>query len=273
MWPNADGDAELLAEQHIRNFLLSRGYFVSKTSRDGDIQDLLDRLAPQETDKKLLRLGGETDGGYLVPDDLEGIEYCFSPGVAETARFESDLAERGVRSFLADYSVERPPVESEMLHFEKRYLGSVDDGVFMTLGSWVERSLPNHDGDLLLQMDIEGSEYDVVFETPDSVWKRFRIAVIEFHGLHTAFNKYGLRLLRSCFQKLLRNFEIVHMHPNNGMYPLKRGSLEVPGLMEITFLRKDRVQTGRRATAFPHALDRPNFPDKRDVVLPACWYR
>ena len=26
-------------------------------------------------------IGGAGDGGYLVPDDLDGIEYCFSPGV------------------------------------------------------------------------------------------------------------------------------------------------------------------------------------------------
>ncbi len=44
-------------------------------------------------------MGGENDGGYLVPDDLEGIEYCFSPGVSNIATFELDCLNRG--SFLS----------------------------------------------------------------------------------------------------------------------------------------------------------------------------
>ena len=257
----------------IRNVILGRGYFVSETSGDNEVRHLLQTLAPYETDKTLVRLGGETDGGYLVPDDLGGIEYCFSPGVARTARFESALATRGIRSFLADHSVDGPPVESEMFHFVKKYLGATNDEIFMTLEAWVETSLPNYTGDLILQMDIEGSEYDVIAATPETVWKRFRILVIEFHGLHTMFNRYGLQFFRYCFRKLLAEFEIVHMHPNNVAIPAKRRDIEIPGVMEITFLRKDRIQSRKKGTIFPHALDRPNVPGRQDVALPECWYR
>ena len=257
----------------VRNVLLNNGYFVSTTSDDGDVREFLRKLKPYETDKKLVRMGGPTDGGYLVPDDLDGIEYCFSPGVADNARFESDLAKRGIRSFLADYSVDRSPVESEMLHFEKKYLGAVNNDSFMTLETWVEKSLPNHSRDLILQMDIEGSEYDVMVETPEIVWKKFRIVVIEFHGLHTVFNRYGLKLFSCCFQKMLNHFEVVHVHPNNVAIPVRRGDLEVPAVMEMTFLRKDRVLWRKESTLFPHPLDRRNCPGKRDVILPDCWYR
>lgn len=257
----------------IRNVFLSRGYFVSNTSKDNEVRDLLQSLTPYETDKELIRIGGEGDGGYLVPDDLGGIEYCFSPGVARTANFECDLANRGIRSFLADYSVDGPPVESDMFHFEKKYLGAVNNEVFMTLETWIEMSLPDHGGDLILQMDIEGSEYDVLAQTPDTVWRRFRIVVVEFHGLHTMFNRYGLKFFSFCFQKMLRNFDIVHIHPNNVAISARRGRLAIPGVMEITFLRKDRVGWRKRSTAFPHPLDCPSFPGKRDPVLPECWYR
>jgi hypothetical protein len=257
----------------IRNVLLSRGYFVSNTSADNDVRNFLRKLTPYETDKKLIRVGGETDGGYLVPDDLEGIEYCFSPGVARTSRFESELAKRGIQSFLADYSVDGPPVKSDMFHFVKKYLGATNDDIFMTLETWVEKSLPAYAGDLILQMDIEGSEYEVMAATPEAIWKRFRIIIIEFHSLHTMFNRYGLHFFRYGFQKLLADFEIVHIHPNNVAIPARRRDLAIPPVMEMTFLRKDRIRSQKKRAVFPHALDRPNVPDRQDVVLPECWYR
>jgi hypothetical protein len=87
---------------HIKNILLSRGYLLSTLASDNDVRKLLEKLAPHESDKQLIRIGGEDDGGYLVPDDLQGIEYCFSPGVGKTSKFEKDLSNRGIHSFLAD---------------------------------------------------------------------------------------------------------------------------------------------------------------------------
>jgi len=256
-----------------RNAFLGRGYFISRLSDENEIVDVLQRLKPRATDKELIRIGGDGDGGYLVPDDLDGIEYCFSPGVARTASFETELARKGIRSFLADYSVEGPPVTSEMFSFEKKFLGAHNDHVYTTLGAWVERSLPRYDGDLLLQMDIEGGEYDVMLETSESVWRRFRIVIIEFHGLHTLFNRYGLKSFRFCFQKLLNHFEVVHLHPNNAAFSARRGGLEIPGVMEMTFLRKDRIGRSEPCENFPHRLDRPNVDHKPDTPLPDCWYR
>lgn len=257
----------------MRNVFLKKGYFVSKLSSDSDVSDFVGMLKPYDTDKRLIRIGGEVDGGYLIPNDLVGIDYCFSPGVAETAGFEIELAKRGIRSFLADYSVDRPPVESEMFHFEKRYLGAVNNSIYMTLEAWIAKTLQENRQDLILQMDIEGNEYDVILATPESIWRRFRIVVVEFHGLHTIFNQYGLKLMTFCFRKLLEIFDIVHIHPNNVSVPLKRGELEVPSVMEMSFLRKDRVQWRKPSTHFPNPLDRPSVPSRRDLVLPACWYR
>ncbi len=249
--------------------------FVSKASSDIDVRRFLSSLIPYETDKKLIRIGGEGDGGYLVPDDMDGIDYCFSPGVAATSTFENDLASRGIRSFLADYSVDGPSISSEMFYFEKKYLGAVNDDVFMTLQHWMDKSLPDYGHDLLLQMDIEGSEYDVIQLTPSDVLRKFRIIIVEFHDLHNAFSQYSLRFLQGCLQKLMTDFEIVHIHPNNGAIsgPLKRNGLEIPRLVEITFLRKDRVEWKRRYRSFPHPLDTPNVVDRKDIVVPECWYR
>ena len=53
-----------------------------------ELKELIKALRPVKTKFDLIRIGGANDGGYLIPDDLEGIAACFSPGVADTASFE-----------------------------------------------------------------------------------------------------------------------------------------------------------------------------------------
>ena len=42
-------------------------------------------FAPYTTEHKLVRVGGDNDGGYLIPDDLEGIAADFPPAVGRVA--------------------------------------------------------------------------------------------------------------------------------------------------------------------------------------------
>lgn len=68
---------------------------------------LLDVLRPQPSPVPLMRLGGNWDGGYLLPDDLKDIAACFSPGVSNTKRFEDELLDRyGIPSHMCDFTSE-----------------------------------------------------------------------------------------------------------------------------------------------------------------------
>src|SRR5580765_5653334 len=117
----------MMLQVHLRNALLDRGYFLSKSSDLKEVENFISEVRSHETDKPLIRLGDAGDGGYILPDDLLGVEYCFSPGVSDNVSFESDLARRGIRSFLADYSNDAPPSRSEWFNFEKKFLGSTND--------------------------------------------------------------------------------------------------------------------------------------------------
>jgi len=86
------------------------------------VQSLLNKLWPVSCDKELIRLGVLGDGGYLVPDDLDGIEACFSPGVGFDSAFEKDCADRGMKIFLADGSVDKPAQSHELFVFTKNIL-------------------------------------------------------------------------------------------------------------------------------------------------------
>jgi len=138
-------------------------------TKPDDVLGLIGKLTPQDCGRNLIRIGGSGDGGYLIPDDLDGIEYCFSPGVSTVSNFENELANLNIKSFLADYSVDSPPIAREEFTFDKKFLGSTDYGQFFTLTSWKDKYLKDYAGDLILQMDIEGGEYEVIINTPDHV--------------------------------------------------------------------------------------------------------
>lgn len=255
----------------IREFLLNQNIWISRATDKHQLLGFFEAVRPKKTNHHLIRIGGKSDGGYLVPDDLEAIDACFSPGVSDVADFENDLAERGVRCFLADYSVEQPPLSNELFEFEKKYLGTTNNEIFMTLESWVRLKAPDAK-EAILQMDIEGAEYGVIFDTPLEVLANFRVLVIEFYGLDSLFNKRGFQFIDLIFAKILKNFVCVHAHPNNCYRPVRRGEVCIPPLMEFTFLRKDRITETSDATSFPHKFDKPNMPRNEDFPLPKCWY-
>ena len=256
----------------IKNFFLSRNIHLIKTTIDkGRILDFLAMTPPIQTEHDLVRLGGDGDGGYLVPDDIEGITACFSPGVSRVAAFEEELAGIGIPCFLADYSVDAPPVSNALFVFDKKFLGPFDAGHFISLESWVEAKAPAQ-SEFLLQMDIEGAEYGVILNTSSRTLQKFRILIIEFHELDTLYDKTGFDLINLTFRKLLQDFAIVHIHPNNWSPPVEYEDIAIPPIMEFTLLRKDRIQWMAPATAFPHRLDRINVPYNPDFALPKCWY-
>lgn len=104
------------------------------------IRDLLKTMHPRNSGHHLLRFGPESDGGYLLPDDLDGVIACFSPGVCETSGFEQDCASRGMPVYMADASVSGPASSSPLFHFKKKFIGAQNRGDFMTLQhGWMNR--------------------------------------------------------------------------------------------------------------------------------------
>jgi hypothetical protein len=251
----------------LTRFLLDRiGLDIVRSSTQEDFHQFLSLLQPHKSKFSLVRVGGQNDGGYLIPDDLEGLDAIYSPGVAASSDFEAYFASQGLRCFLADNSVDSPPIHNDKIIFEKKHIGLSTSGYEMTLENWVLRNTP-HSTNLVLQMDIEGSEWAVLTHAPESILTKFRIVVVEFHNLHRIFNSEGLASANLALTKLLQFFEIVHLHPNNGGGYIRFRNKQVPRVIEITFIRKDRVVNLEPTTIFPHKLDAPNLPNLRDFYL------
>jgi len=247
------------------------GIFPSRKSPEAELGKCLQAMRPLVPPVPLIRLGPEGDGGYLVPDDLAGIKECFSPGVSGISGFEEDCASRGMDVFLADASVDGPPVQHSRFHFTPRYIGAFSGDQFLSLDDWVSSTAVPTGNDLLLQMDIEGYEYESLLALSMDLQRRFRIVVVEFHNLHYLLDSAFFRIASRAFDKLLVTHACVHIHPNNVRPPVRLGRHAIPPMLEMTFLRRDRMGPIAFATEFPHPLDR-DTTSQPPVILPSCFY-
>jgi hypothetical protein len=257
--------------KRVKSILLKNNIRISETTEKQKLLDFISSVKPVKTNHELIRIGGSADGGYLVPNDFENVKVCFSPGVSDVADFEVDLAKRGIKSFLADYSVDAPPVSNSLFYFEKKFLGVKESDIYMTLESWISRNASD-ESNMILQMDIENAEYGVILNTSSEALKKFRTLIIEFHHLDSLCEKMGYELINLTFSKILKDFEVVHIHPNNVLKPINYKGILIPPIMEFTFIKKDRITQKTDTLSFPHKLDKKNDVNKKDFALPKCWY-
>jgi hypothetical protein len=264
-------------------FIRHRAYFeawqslhlAKREAAASDVNEAVKLLVPVGSTISLIRIGGDKDGAYLIPDDLEGIAACFSPGTDTKTTFERELAERyGIRSLMCDGSVDASQLEliEGMNFFQKVWLRDFDDSTTYSLNGWVEHADVPPDQDLILQMDIEGGEYAALLYASQSVLKRFRIIAMEIHLLDQLDNTRFLNLsYMPLMQKLSVLFDLVHVHPNNCLSPAEVCGILVPPVLELTFLRKNRNIGAKQEIRLPHPLDIVNVPHKPIIELGWPW--
>jgi hypothetical protein len=251
----------------IRNLAGSQGYVLRREPDGAALRALLAGLRPVQTEHALIRLGAAHDGGYLVPDDLDGIAAVFSPGVDNTAEFERDCIARGMKSFQADGSIASSPLVDPANDFDAKYIGIESEGDTITLGDWVAAKALGSD-DLLLQMDIEGHEWLALAQASDALLKRFRVIVLELHHLDALATDFGRLVMGPVIRRLARHFDVVHLHANNLSQPLRTREGELLELVEVTLLRKDRSTRRDPLGQLPHPLDADNLPDRPPIAIP-----
>ena len=234
------------------------------------LNELITKIKAYDLGYNLIRVGPNGDGGYLIPNLLEEIKICFSPGVGYIHGFENDLLKRGIKVYMADRTVEKPNLDSNNYEYIKKNIGSYDDSQTITIDSWIKDV--EHAGNFLLQMDVEGSEYEIINRIKEANLNKFKILVIEFHYFEQILTKIGYKVVKNVFEKILKYFDVAHIHPNNCCGSYNFNNIVIPSTLEMTFLRKDLVIKKERILKYPNKLDFKNVEKNKDIFLDKVWY-
>lgn len=265
-------------KSRIQQAIFTKHIWIEKLNSKAELERFLERFREKYVSCDLVRVGGDGDrgdGGYLHPNNLEEISYCYSPGVADTADFEKELSDSfNIKSFMADASVKDSPISNKNFAFIPKFIGAQSKGEFITLSDWMNETIGDTKENIILQMDIEGGEFDVLMFEDSSTLARFSTMTIEFHNLQKMFEKDFLKMVSAIFEKIYKNFSICHVHPNNCCGIASLDGIDIPRVIEVTFIRNDLVKglLNNNPIKLPHILDRKNVEQNEDIAMPEIWW-
>lgn len=195
-------------------------------------QKLKDDFLVEE--QNLFRFGSIDDGGYyLKPETLKTAEVLFSGGISSNLEFEYDAFRfnPNLKILMVDPTVSGSKLLIKgfaRLFFKKRdkiryifntlmfnYLVRTERCKHLKLWLNKEQSIFNLlkanfkiEKNILLKLDIEGSEYDLIDEIVNNQ-NAFKAMVFEFHDLDKK-HELVLKFLKDCRP----NFKMVHLNIN-----------------------------------------------------------
>lgn len=224
------------------------------------------------SDIEMIRIGSKYDGGYVIPNILDQIDFCFSAGIGNNCSFEKELRKFDIKSFGADHTIDQLPETIEGYQFSKKKISSIKADNNISFEDWVNNSASNNKN-LLGQIDIEGDEYNLILNTPIKTFRNFKLLVIEFHNVQLIRNSFIYDFYFNTFTKILEDFNICHIHINNAEKPTKVRSINVPHVIEVVFLRKDFYREKYQKVIIPHQLDERNVPEKDNISFDDNWLK
>lgn len=193
---------------------------------------------PQKT-VSTLRIGGNEDGGYCIPNSLSEIECFFSPGYGGIKTFEDELALKNIPSYICDGSYQSIDALLGMQYFVQKNIAAYDGRNCVSLQTLIEESKFSRSHNLGLQMDIEGDEYEILDSLETTILQKFQMLLIEFHDLELlVVSKRHCEKVTRVMKKLLETHDLVHVKANNAGGTISFKGSNLPNVIELSFLRK-----------------------------------
>lgn len=212
-------------------------YVINKTNNIENF--LINDLIIYKSDYNKLRIGRNSDGGYVVLD-IPNINYdiFISGGISNDDSFEHDFINKYKNVFCEafDFSVDKLPNPSEKIHFNKKFISTINDDKYTNLQFYMEKY-----NNIFLKLDIEGSEHKWFDYLNDTQLNNISQMVVEFHYYPNITKNF------KNFSKINKFFHLVHLHANNCRTKLNNSGLFdykgniIPWVFECTYVNKKHI--------------------------------
>lgn len=214
-------------------------------------------LRPESADGlKLIRVGGDGDGGYVMHDDFS-TPSALSIGVGRDISWDVAVAARGVRVHAFDHTVKGLPVPAPNVEFHRIGLGAGRDCI-----PWPEMvHMASPQGDVIAKIDIEGAEWQAL-ENQDL--SRSVQLILELHELSRLLD-FPQRI--AMLQQIHATHAPVHVHANNYDSLFRADNYWFCETVEISYVRRDVLSNWHPAPRMNTELDRPCDPRVADIDL------
>jgi len=208
-------------------------------------------------DVDYVRVGSLNDGGYILANDIKSADHVVSFGVETNVEFEKVLGTIGCSVDMYDYSVDAPPEYVPNSTFSKKKIGLASSG-----DTSLSSCLENIDNDIILKIDIEGSEWSVLAEG-DYDLSQCRQVAIEYHWTHQIADPAFCSVAIAAVENLRRTHTPVMVHANNNVPLTIIGNSPVPMVFEVLYLRSSSYSFTTLRDPFEGLITRndPNFPE------------
>jgi hypothetical protein len=226
----------------INSALISEEKIVLASRIPAQIYEDFTRIYKQIEFFPLIRVGGDLDGGYWIPDVLDKVDFCFSPGYGGMKSFENELSLYGITSFICDSRYKEIPDLKDSQFFYNFSLSSGTNLLenLISLKYWIDKSPASISTNLLLQMDIEGAEYDIFYSLERETIDKFGVIAIEIHDLQSLFVSDLFAIKFGVFwEKIGLNHTLIHYNDNLTAGFVKYKNRYFPRVIELTFIRND----------------------------------
>ncbi|MDR2772581.1 MAG: hypothetical protein LBB93_03845 [Elusimicrobiota bacterium] len=244
-------------------FLISKTFYFDFSAKALDnAYKIYETLKPMNIEgAKKERIGGEGDGGYVTiissPPLQPRIAYSF--GISTRSPWDLEIAQRGYEVFQYDGTIDKPPDYHPLLKFFKFNIGS---GAGQKSVRQILEENGHTDKNIILQCDIEGSEWDVFESIDRDDILVFEQMIIEFHNVYAAGKNFKRQL--EVLKKINKTHQVVHIRGNDcGRATVLNNLLFLPESLEVTYIRKYNPATQKPENVFSECFD--EFPLKDEA--------
>lgn len=217
---------------------------------------IIRQLVPQSLlSCETIRLGNESDGGYVMADPGYG-GIAYSIGVSPSSPWDLAMAQRNFAVYQYDASIAQEPDKHPNIFFHQYFLAPTPQPGCKTLHEILDDHGHEQEHNIILQMDIEGAEWEILETLSPKDLSRFKQIIIEFHNLGFSASKAKL------LEKLRQTHSPIHLHYNNNVHHVHYipalGFLYSDELIEVSYVRNADYRLSVCDTYFPTELDRAN---------------